>query len=559
MVFPVMSGTVVVDDAYAAQPITLPLLVKDAGIHRYAVDLSMHVRSVHPNTFFVVADDCIQEVWVNDQRVNEKTFVFCDPKGRVLDLGPYINAGENSIQFILEDRGGWGALAIVPAASDRLMRLLRLAFFTLVFGYGILMCRICVMTRKQSLALLLLCTCAGLWSSFQFERVHMQNGNIDYSYLYTVREFHLANAAVPWKASTTPVVADAYEPPLHRWATNATVYLSTALGRPLQLTIEDLYRFNLVVLLCGMVATLWVGTLLFPRRDEWVQWLLFAAFVGAVPGFGYFASATNGAAGLSYLFSVLCLGLLLRWITKKQLSDFLLSIITIILAVLTQKMGILLIVLLIAALFFCKKNTLPAGIRKSIVGFALLGAMLIWFLYLRNGMSFVLNLQAMVRSRTPSAVELLPDIASAFWSSVSLSLQENMQADDLFTSLYREAMFGGFYLPDTFNSVIYVMLLLGRIFVLLAVAGAAFLLWHGRRIDWFLLLFAGILLGGDFITARWFTGDVPKFAHISPVLVPVAYILVRAVYTLPRKGRWIGQTALSAFFATCVGIYYLFL
>lgn len=572
LVFPVMSGTIITRDnkSISDQKINLPIIFKDAEHGYYDVNINMYLQSIYPKKFFVIVDDCISDIQINGQMVGSdiqingqminKNLVYCKPKGDIFDFGPYINEGANSIQFTLEDNsGGWGTIAITPAASDNLMRFFKALFALLVLSYGLIICRIFRVARKQYIVFLLIFTCGIFGSMFQFERVHMQSDNIDYSYTYSIDKFRITNENIIKVIDSSVELDNIYEPPLYRWIINRTISLADYLGRPLQLAIEDLYRINFLVFLFIIVATLWVGKILLPRKDDCTQWLLFAAAVGFLPGVGYLASATNGAAGLLFLFSILCLGFLLRWIKKNQWSDFILSIIAVNLAILTHEMGVVLIFVLIGALLIFPKNKIPSNIRKIITILSFIGAMLIWFLYLRNGSSFVINLQAIMHDRSISLIDLFPNTNSILHTLTFFDLEKNIQINTLFMSFYREALFAGFYLPDTFNSVIHVMLLIGTAFLLLGVVGIAYIIWHRNKMHQLLIIFVVVVLIGNIFISDLFTGTVPKFSLLSSIVIPITYIVIHAVRILPKNIRWAGKTMLSTYFVICIGIYYLFL
>jgi len=89
-------------------------LVRGSDAASFTVELDVIVPFFHSNVVHIIPDDCLKELWVNDQSV-QLTQQICWQDGGAVNLRGYLHTGKNHIRAIIDDRGGMARFKIRPS------------------------------------------------------------------------------------------------------------------------------------------------------------------------------------------------------------------------------------------------------------------------------------------------------------------------------------------------------------------------------------------------------------------------------------------------------------
>lgn len=541
---------------HAPKKFSLPFRAKPEA-PEVTYEVPVLLPEVHPTLYQMSYSVCLEELTVNGKEVPlpvTKRSTFHLPHcyaglGIRFDLSDFLHPGRNDIRLRVtqEEPILMQYLGIIPSTMDPLVLRTNVLVLLLIGSYLLLM--IAILRLQGNLRFLFLLLGAGTLlrilylasSPYSFHAPDWQ-GHVEYIQ-YLARNFAIPPAQLGWET---------YHPPLYYAFSAAWLRASEALGRTGELLLHDLQVGSLLLSVGTLSAGLWVGTLLFPKKEERVQLLLFGALLVTFPGLLYTSSRINNDALLSLLL-FLGMGLLLRFFENATLRNWIALSITIGAAILTKLNALSL--LPIALLTLIAKKSLPPS-RKALFTTVFLGILIIitgWFFVLRFGFegerSLVGNAHrihpiARVQNSIGSFLSFQPlrVLTHPYAGPIPVDTGENEFLEYFFKSSY----FGGYGFGYELLTLSTLMLTAGFLFFFLAIFG---FLHEGRRckptLPFPLWITPLILLTAHILYRLAFPLTTSQDFRYSILLtIPLCAYAVRGVEELPAWLKEIGRAVL---------------
>ncbi len=131
------------------QEASFPLDFQTEGPGELQGSFSLYLPPLHPRTFRVIPDLCLEELIINGRAVGDPALHTCDiVQGTTLHLGPWLHAGTNTVAFRVQNDGGGAAFALRPSLSDPWI----LGLFTAAIT-GLLLCLLPIFRLHFSLGI----------------------------------------------------------------------------------------------------------------------------------------------------------------------------------------------------------------------------------------------------------------------------------------------------------------------------------------------------------------------------------------------------------------------
>ncbi|HLD32219.1 MAG TPA: glycosyltransferase family 39 protein, partial [Candidatus Peribacteraceae bacterium] len=329
--------------------------------------------------FQIIPDNCINGMTINGQRLPAEWFPFCDYwYGRTFDLSPYLNHGENSLLLEVWNDGGLAKVHLFVAQSDPILFVLHLLVFLVLCLYVLSVARRFCKSRSE--AVLWGVFLAGLylrlryfWMTLAGMRAEDPWSNLEYAYYLLDHAFSLPLSTSGWAF---------YHPPLYYYLIAIIVKAEQILSNIPYLIVRDVQVFSLLLSLGTFAIVFSVCSLLFPKREQFSERLLFLLAITLQPGLILFAARINNDV-LYQFFAFAALALLLLWWSNAKDKYWFLCIAAIVLGLLTKSNTLL----LLPVAFVCLLVKKGMGWRKKFClgGIGLLIVLLTtgWFYTLR--------------------------------------------------------------------------------------------------------------------------------------------------------------------------------
>ncbi len=135
--------------------------------------------------------------------------------------------------------------------------------------------------------------------------------HIDYI-VYVLRNFSIPPSASGWEM---------HQPPVYYFLAAFWTKLIEWMGRSPEALPANLQWLSLLLSIATLAVIVWIGMILFPKKEQRPQAMLFGLVVGTLPGIAMSASRINNDS-LSFLVSFLWLAVALRWWKSGQAADF---------------------------------------------------------------------------------------------------------------------------------------------------------------------------------------------------------------------------------------------
>ncbi len=352
---------------------SMPLSVPSDG-KMLQVHATMELPTLHANVFTIIPDDCLKALTVNGVVVVSPALPFCDyTKGRQIDLRQYLRAGENDLQFFLEDFGGMSGVSVRPSSVDRLTIGFFLILLTLILPLGLLFSQ--TFKRHDTLFTLLLLLGIALRILYVFAtpynvRSHDVEGHIEY--VAYVREH--------WRVPPADKGWQFYQPPAYYFLSAGTCDLAQKASIPCTYALQGL---ALTLSVATLFISAWMATFLFALKRQRPLRLLFFAAIVTFPSLVFFAARINNDVLLQFLtFAVLAL-LLSLW-ERPRRRVWYVTVLCLALAVLT-KSNALLLVPVAGLTFLLAPLSLRQKLRQGAIAAVLFVAIVLSILSLRPG------------------------------------------------------------------------------------------------------------------------------------------------------------------------------
>ncbi|MDO8469390.1 MAG: glycosyltransferase family 39 protein, partial [Candidatus Peribacter sp.] len=291
-----------------------PLFLQNAPRGNIAIVETMVLSPWHPHLYYFGLDNCLQSLTVNDipQPIPQD---FCDGhRDNVIDLGSVLHAGTNIISMTVHNGGGPAGVHIRVANHDSL-RLLLLSFFILTFSTYFCFLLYRSNTNERLFLLFLLAVIVRvIYVSVTPHSVRANDVSGHVAYIrFIASNWTLPDAHDGWEY---------YQPPVYYLISALLMKAGWLLHLRDHVVFLSLQIFSLVSSIGVLAASLWIGTMLFVKKQR-TRLLYFFAIPATLPAIIFFSSRINNDILLS-LFSALALAFLLRWWQRRTVGDWLL-------------------------------------------------------------------------------------------------------------------------------------------------------------------------------------------------------------------------------------------
>ncbi len=523
----------------------------------FSVRFTLDNGFIPTKKFHIVPDDCLESLEINGAAVQDVTLPFCDyTNGRTFDLSAYLQPGENTVLARIRNDGGDTLLRFDRAWSD-LTIFLPLTLLPLFVGFLLIFLYTRVRPEPSAALLSLIIIAAVCVRIFYmlttpyWIRGHDTDGHIEY----------IDYIAEHWNIPAPNAGWEFWQPPLYYTLGAVWSSAGAALGFS---RIGQLFSLQVLALLLSLITfglCVWMGHLLFDKRERPYALLYFTAFLGFMPGLIFNAARINNdVLALTFAFAVLAL--LLRWWKQPSMGMWIAIAILIGLHLLTKNTGLLLLPVVLGSLVFkkdfsWKKKILDGGIFLLVV--VLISG---WFSAYRH---FHNTDQDMIVGNTGTLNSglLLTNSLSSFlvFNPVKVvTIPYNNPWDDaarrqyFWEYWYRSAFFGEFHFGDDRKLMGSWILFWSMLTGIIAISGCIWALRRRFR-DTLPLLFTTLIfaLGHAAFRMEYPYGSSQDFRYSLIVLIPIAYYTAMGIVTLksPVAQKMAGCTV-QTFLVLCV-------
>lgn len=539
-------------------PFTMPLKLPGAPSGSIVVRFILDLPEVHPTSFHIVPDDCLEALEINGENVDDPRLPLCDfTEGAVFDLSAYLHEGDNAVIARVDNGGGDAQLLFQPSWGDRTVLIPWMLLGAWILGLGsFLLLRIKPVPWIATLSLLFLASAFVrgyyLLSTPYWIRGHDTDGHIEYIE-YIAENVRLPAPNEGWEY---------WQPPLYYaigavWAKTADIL---GLARQDMLFGVQVLSYLLSLAMLGCVA--WAGIRLFPEQKERTAALpLFFALIAFFPGLIYLSARINNDV-LAVAFAFAAVGALLEWWRSGERRWWIALMLAIALHVLTKSNGLLLLPVAYACLLLRRGTPWKKRLTEGLLGILIVAVVAGWFNVYRLTQNDEQDLIIGNTATLNSGLAVTNDIAAftVFNPIEMMRIPYNNPWDDaarrnyFWEYWYRSAFFGEFHFGD--DRKLLASWILGASFLVLLVAAAGFARsLRDRFYSTLPMLILGVTLslGHAFFRFRYPYGSSQDFRYSLAVLFPWALFAALGV-VLYRSAAWrmTATYVIHAFIAFCV-------
>lgn len=356
-------------------PFEFPLKLKEVGEGTIIARFTLNLRAIHPTSFHIVPDDCLEALDINGIPVSDIGFPLCDyTLGHTLDLSQYLQPGENSVVARIQNSGGDAQLLFESAWSDPVVLIPALLIpLLIVFLSALILFWLKPAPWVSAIVAIFLCALFlrtfYVLSTPYWIRGHDTDGHIEYM------DYINEHTALPppnegWEF---------WQPPLYYIMGASWLRTANVLGLSRQQALTGIQLSSLLLSLLTLGAALLAGLHLFPDRKQRTDALpLYFALIAFFPGLLYFSARINNDV-LAMCFAFFSIALLIAWWQKPNRSTWIAIAFLIGLHLLTKNTGMLLIPIVFGSLLL--QRTIPWKKKLIDGGLGLLVIVLIagWF------------------------------------------------------------------------------------------------------------------------------------------------------------------------------------
>ena len=519
-----------------------PVFVKPENSKIY-LRVPVKLGLIHISQFHFKPDDCIEDFYINDVRVDDSIAQFCDYSeiGPKLDLSPYLVRGENVFRFKIRDDGGLAGIRITPAKTAVPILISYLLFLALliwlcVFVYKRLRFNTDVRMASIFLAGSLLRLIYVLATPFKV-RGHDTDAHIDYIN-YVVDNFSIPPASGGFEY---------HQAPLYYFIVGIWTKLMRVVGFSDSVILQQAQIFSLLISIATLAVGIWIGCLLFKKKNEGIERYLFTSIIAVFPAL-IFLSARITNNGLHNLFVFLIFAFLIKWCLAKRSGKYWYSLCAVTALAFITKVGALLFLPVIGLSFIFKnKKNFRISIIRGILGLIIIILIAGWLPVVRfvvesdpqNSMTFGsqsmhggLRLDSTIKNLTTfNPIGILQQPFNSPW--------EDEQRRQYFGEyFYRSAFFGEFSFSDDIKKLAVSILLISFVFIPMIIIGLLSDLVRKPTIYIPIALVALFVLLAQ-IAYRLYApySSNQDFRFSIALILPIAYYLLRGSNELPKTAR----------------------
>lgn len=520
------------------------------------LDIVAVLPVLHTGNFRLSADDCLEELTINDVPIQNEV-PFCDyEKGKILDLSHALHAGSNTIRATVRNNGGPASFTMHASLFDARMLLPPLIILVAIMCMLLLRCaRITARTANTSL-LIAAATALALRGWYVLNtsyntRGYDTDGHIEYI-RHILEHWSIPAAVDGWQF---------YQPPLYYLLAALPAGLAHVLGGDEPSTLFMVQLFSFFLSCASVVLASWIVVQLFPKKTQSSFATLAFALYAFFPATILLSSRINNDVLLEFL-GLACIGSLIAWWIGRDDSWWYASILTFSLALLTKSNALLLAPIIGVCLLLKPRLSMMQRLRLGGITIALLLVLNGWYVALRafEGQTHIVanltNLNSALRLDT--AWENMAE-----FNPIRVVMQPyNNPWDDahgrqhFWEYLFRSAFTGEFSFGDRLAPVVSTALGLGLIVFLFSLIGG----WHVLReriLELLPLWLTPITLLLGHAAYRQFVAPYSSsqdFRYSLLAVLPLAILAVQGMGYLPQaKQRW--PHALGWSFVVCSSIF----
>jgi len=531
------------------------------------ITVPVYLSVLHPTRFFIKPDDCLEQMEINGDLVQDSQIPYCDHTtlGKSLDLSSYVRAGANVFQFRVKDDGGLGGIRITAARFDTLLFFLNavIVLFASLLVYIALTLRTSTNLQQKLAAIFVggfALRAMYFLATHHFVRAHDVTDHIKYI-------LHLAEY---W---SIPPASDGFvfhHPPLYYIIAAVWRQLWFLFGVTGELLDWYIQFLSFLFSLGTMGVAIWLAMLLFPKKEHSVPVLLFSGIIATFPSL-IFLSARITNNTLYVLLSFIAIALLLRWWEQRSLRRWLLLIAIIALAFITRVSALLFAGVAFACLAIAQNVSWKQKWRYGVAGIGLFLLMTGWLPLVRFYMEDdPTNTLTLGNQTMHSGLLLETNITNMLTFNPFGFLQQpfNHAWEDYARRQYfweywfRSAFFGEFQFPDEFFGIGVFLLLTATLCIPFGIYGFWKAWTHKHILRWPLSLLTIAMIAAHL----WYRLFAPysanqDFRHSIPILIPILFFCIHGIDQTSPQIRRAGQMIAIAFIfleAAFIGFLYFY-
>ncbi len=355
---------------------TFPLKIASQPAGDVTVDFILHVGSIRPSLYYILADDCLQMFTVNGTVVESPVVPYCDyTHGRILDLSEHLKTGDNAITMQLHNNVGDVGLLLRPSFNDTVSLLPYLILLIAFIAAGTVLVTLLRIPAWGAGTLVLLL--AGSIVRLQYMltspywiRNHDADAHLEYiQYLQTHLSIPLPNAG--WEF---------WQPPLYYFFGALWMGIASLLKLQHGQAVIGLQYGALLLSIASLFLFAWIAWMALPEKMRPVGMPVFAALLAFFPGLILQASQINNDT-LSIALSIAAFGTLVYWWnqSKPALPLWLLLSFLIGLGLLTKSTAILILPVVFGSLLIRKQMSWKQKILWGALSLLTVVAIAGWF------------------------------------------------------------------------------------------------------------------------------------------------------------------------------------
>lgn len=352
---------------------------------------------------------------------------------------------------------------------------------------------------------------------------------------------------------------EAHQPPLYYALSALWIRAGTALGRPVELAWNDLQLLSLFLSVVTLGISLWLATLLFPKREKQGQALLFLGILTVLPGILFMSSRiSNDALVTPLMFAFV--GALLQWWRTGRDRWWYACMALMIAGLLTKLTMLVLLGALVPCLFLHKGITWRKKVLLGETGLFLIILCTGWFFFLRISDGFMMHMATkellgmngqlavpatFVNMMSFSPLRILSTVYNNPWN-------DNFGRQYFWEYFFKSAFVGEWQLAKAYFAIHWTMMLGGLIALGLAVFG---IVRSVRRKAADRLPLLSILLSSSLVIFlyRWMhSASVNQDFRFAPMIaIPIAALAMTGLDALSPLWKWVGMWCLFGFILAC--------
>ena len=339
-----------------------PLLVM-AESRLMHIDMDVKLFVFHPTRIHIRPDDCIEEITINGKEVDPEILGYCDYStfGPILDLSSYLKPGNNHFNFLVRDNAGEAGMKITPARTDPFNIIFIVLYLVLI---ALLLQSVrSVIPKKMDKALVYVFVWGVLLRVLYFivtpyaVRGHDTDAHIDYIE-YVARYLTIPPAAEGWEF---------HQAPLYYFVTGIWMKLNQLVGVNQEIILGQIKFMSLFFSIGVLVLGIWLGTLLFSKKDQRPERILFASAIACLPSLILLSTRiTNN--GFYILIAFIVVSLLIKWWRSEKEWDFYTLCIALGFCFITKVSGILFIIIIGLCFLYKFRRKLKELVTQGVIG-----------------------------------------------------------------------------------------------------------------------------------------------------------------------------------------------